>query len=86
MQLTQTAIDLIAKVESRIESDINRLRQAKVPFITIITDGRKPTQQIKKTPADFTRRKYTRWGGGDSNRLWDGQNKRAKPLIEDYNR
>jgi len=86
MQLTQTAIDLIAKVESRIESDTNRLRQAKVPFITINTDERKPTQQIKKTPADLTRRKYSRLSGGTSNRLWDGENKRAKPLIEDYNR
>ena len=85
MQLTQTAIDLIAKVESRVESDMNRLKQAKVPFITIITDGKKPSPQINKTPADLTRRKYSNWRGGDSNKLWDGENKQSKSLIEDYN-
>lgn len=83
MELTQKAKDLIAKLDAKRKSDMNLLKQFKVPCITIINSIDKNESQPRKAPEDLNRRKYTNWGGIDTINN-SGENKQRQPLAEDY--
>jgi len=83
MELTQKAKDLIAKVDAEKKSDMNLLKQCKVPSPIIIYQNDKLNQEPRKAPQDMNRRKYKNWGGIDSF-ISSGENKQKQPLHEDY--
>jgi hypothetical protein len=77
MKLTQKAKQLIAK----FEIDRNRLHLASAPITSVNAGDRKPAPQMKKTPEDINRRKYSNWGGVDTFRF-SGENKQRRPLSD----